>query len=88
MRASSMPARGARSKRAWPCPMRRAWSTPATGESCGFSSNLDRTTTLYIKRGERIAQLVVQPVVEAEIEFVSKLDPSERGEAGFGSTGR
>ncbi len=50
--------------------------------------NLDRATTLYIKRGERIAQLVVQPVVEAELEFVTELDSSERGEAGFGSTGR
>jgi dUTP pyrophosphatase len=41
-----------------------------------------------LRRGERIAQLVVAPVVRAELEEVDTLPTSVRGEAGFGSTGR
>jgi dUTP pyrophosphatase len=40
-----------------------------------------------IRRGDRIAQLVVAPVARAEFEDAPSLAPSERGEAGFGSTG-
>ena len=39
-------------------------------------------------RGERIAQLVLQRVEQAEIVEVKELPPSERGAGGFGSTGR
>lgn len=38
--------------------------------------------------GERIAQMVLVPVVQAEFEVVSEFDTSDRGEGGFGSTGR
>ena len=38
-------------------------------------------------RGERIAQLVVQPVGQAELTEVEALPPSDRGAGGFGSTG-
>jgi dUTP pyrophosphatase len=41
-----------------------------------------------ISRGLRIAQLVVAPVVRARLVLVDQLDESERGEGGFGSTGR
>jgi len=37
---------------------------------------------------ERIAQLVVVPVVQAEFRIVDTFDASERGSGGFGSTGR
>jgi len=37
---------------------------------------------------ERIAQLVVVPVVQAEFRVVDSFDASERGSGGFGSTGR
>ena len=37
---------------------------------------------------ERIAQMVIVPVVQAEFRVVDSFDASERGEAGFGSTGR
>ena len=37
---------------------------------------------------ERIAQLVVVPVVQAEFRVVDSFDGSERGSGGFGSTGR
>lgn len=41
-----------------------------------------------IKRGERIAQLVLQEVLQADIEVVADLDETGRGEGGFGSTGK
>ena len=40
-----------------------------------------------IKRGDRVAQLVVAPVVRAAIDVVSELDDTERGSGGFGHTG-
>ena len=40
-----------------------------------------------ISRGLRIAQLVIAPVVQVQIEEVSELSDSERGRGGFGSTG-
>jgi len=41
-----------------------------------------------IRRGDRIAQLVIAPVVQAEWEEVASLDRTERGDGGFGHTGR
>ena len=41
-----------------------------------------------LRRGERIAQLVVAPVSHAELAEVDELPTTSRGEAGFGSTGR
>lgn len=41
-----------------------------------------------IARGERIAQMVVAPVVQAAFDEVETLDETARGEGGFGSTGR
>ena len=40
-----------------------------------------------IRRGDRIAQLVIAPVVQAEWEEVDDLDETSRGAGGFGSTG-
>ena len=40
-----------------------------------------------IARGDRIAQLVLSPVVQAVWDEVADLDATERGEGGFGSTG-
>ena len=37
--------------------------------------------------GERIAQLVICPIVQARFTAVDELDDTERGEGGFGSTG-
>ncbi|MCL2211581.1 MAG: dUTP diphosphatase [Treponema sp.] len=42
---------------------------------------------VIIKDGERIAQLVVAPVIRADIQEVKELSPSKRGSAGFGSSG-
>jgi len=41
-----------------------------------------------IRRGERIAQLVIAPVVQAAWAEVESLDDTARGAGGFGSTGR
>ena len=40
-----------------------------------------------IKKGEKIAQLLIQPIVSAEIAEVEEFDNTERGEGGFGSSG-
>jgi dUTP pyrophosphatase len=45
-------------------------------------------TTFVIAPMERIAQLVIVPVVQAQFRRVENFDTSERGEGGFGSTGR
>lgn len=41
-----------------------------------------------IRRGDRIAQLVVAPVARAEFDLVDSLDATDRGAGGFGSTDR
>ncbi len=40
-----------------------------------------------IKPGDRIAQLVFLPVIKARLQETDKLEPTERGSGGFGSTG-
>ncbi|GAA1349130.1 dUTP diphosphatase [Falsarthrobacter nasiphocae] len=49
--------------------------------------NLDPDTPIEIHRGDRIAQLLIQPVSRAAFVAVESLDASARGAAGFGSTG-
>ena len=49
--------------------------------------NLDPARPLRLSRGDRIAQLVVQPVARARFLPVHELPASERGEGGHGSTG-
>ena len=41
-----------------------------------------------VKAGDRIAQIVFYPIIEAKIEFVDKVVESIRGEKGFGSSGK
>ncbi|MDE0280718.1 MAG: dUTP diphosphatase [Gammaproteobacteria bacterium] len=45
------------------------------------------STTFTIRPGDRIAQLVLVPVVQAEFEIVGSFSESWRAEGGFGSTG-
>lgn len=40
-----------------------------------------------VSRGMRIAQLVITPIAYAQVHEVEKLDETDRGEGGFGSTG-
>ncbi len=44
--------------------------------------------TVTIENGQRIAQLVIAPVVRAELAVVDELSDTKRGTGGFGSTGR
>ena len=41
-----------------------------------------------IRRGDRIAQMVVSPVVQARVTLADDLDGTDRGDGGFGHTGR
>ncbi len=41
-----------------------------------------------VKNGDRIAQMVISPVIMPQIEEVDELDETERASGGFGSTGR
>lgn len=41
-----------------------------------------------VNRGDRIAQMVICPVVNAQLQLVAELPASVRGEGGFGHTGR
>ncbi len=49
--------------------------------------NTDAHETFAVRVGDRIAQLVIQPVVRARFIPVAELPGSHRGERGFGSTG-
>lgn len=49
--------------------------------------NTDPSEPFTINKGDRIAQMIVMPVVQARFIPVEKLPESERGESGFGSTG-
>jgi len=49
--------------------------------------NTDPTEPYVVRRGDRIAQLVVQPVLRARLVAVAELPPAVRGPGGFGSTG-
>ncbi len=50
--------------------------------------NTDPDADFEVRRGDRIAQLVIQRVETAEFEEVPELPASERGMGGFGHTGR
>lgn len=50
--------------------------------------NTDPTADYQVRRGDRIAQLVIQAVVTASFQVVEELPTSERGHGGFGHTGR
>jgi dUTP diphosphatase len=68
-------------------------NTPGTvdagyrGEIMVTLLNTDRVAPVSFRRGDRIAQLVIQPVARAVFREVDVLPESVRGEGGFGSTG-
>lgn len=43
---------------------------------------------VVFKRGDKIIQLVLLPIIKPDIEIVDSLEETERGDNGFGSTGR
>ncbi|PIE21513.1 MAG: dUTP diphosphatase [Arachnia propionica] len=50
--------------------------------------NLDPAATIQLAAGDRIAQLVVVPYVQAKFRPVTELDDTSRGAGGYGSTGQ
>ena len=56
------------------------------GEVCVILGNIGRKP-FTVRRGMRIAQMVVCRVARAEVEEAGRLDPTQRGEGGFGPTG-
>ena len=50
--------------------------------------NTDLAEPFTVRRGDRIAQLVAQPVTRARFLDSDELPPTPRGDGGFGSTGR
>ena len=68
-------------------------NTPGTidadyrGEVCVILVNLSQQS-VSLKRGDRIAQLVISKVERAELSVSTSLPPTGRGEGGFGHTGR
>ncbi len=46
------------------------------------------STSFQIEPGERIAQLVLVPVIQAQFDVVTEFEATKRGEGGFGSSGR
>ena len=49
--------------------------------------NTDPKKAFSVKRGDKVAQLVIQPVVTASFNVVDSLDETVRGAGGFGSSG-
>lgn len=49
-------------------------------------NHTDKSYTVH--KGDKISQLVIMPIVTPELELVSELEQTERGDGGFGSTGR
>lgn len=42
---------------------------------------------VYIEKGDRIAQIVVYPLIQPKVEWADEIEQTERGEKGFGSSG-
>jgi len=57
------------------------------GEVKVIAINLDPTIAIKIKKGERIAQLVVSPCAHVQLLKVDTLDETQRNQSGFGSSG-
>ncbi len=57
------------------------------GEIRVIAINLDPGEPFKVTRGDKIAQLVIYPVPAVNLREVAELPGSDRGEAGFGSTG-
>jgi dUTP pyrophosphatase len=58
------------------------------GEIAVVLINTDQRQPFQARRGDRIAQLVIQKVEEVRLIAVAELDETERGGGGFGSTGK
>lgn len=61
---------------------------------CGYSGSIQAvlfnhsSKTYIVEKGQKITQLVIYPIITPELEVVSNLEDTERGNGGFGSTGK
>lgn len=61
---------------------------------CGFTGSIrvvlfNHSNNDYeVKAGQKIAQLVILPIITPDVEIVGHLDATDRGDGGFGSTGK
>ncbi len=61
---------------------------------CGYTGSIrvklyNNSSEMYsVQRGDKITQLVILPILTPEIELVDSLEETERGENGFGSSGK
>lgn len=58
------------------------------GEVCVALINLDPKNTFACRVGDRIAQLVIMATPEVSLQSCDSLDETDRGQGGFGSSGR
>ena len=60
---------------------------------CGYTGSIQVKLfsrcpmTVEIKAGQKIAQLVIKKIITPDLELVDRLEETERGDGGFGSTG-
>ena len=56
------------------------------GEVCVIVGNIGQEA-FTVRRGMRIAQMVIAPIIRADVRIVEQLDETTRGDGGFGHTG-
>ena len=67
----------------------REWADSCTSDDHVLNLTAEHGDVLYtIQPGDRIAQLMVLPILRPTLTVVEELDETERGSGGFGSTGR
>lgn len=60
---------------------------------CGYTGSIcvklynHGNSMVHIKKGQKISQLVLLPIITPELELVDSLEETERGNGGFGSSG-
>ena len=61
---------------------------------CGYTGSIvvklynHGNTVVPIEKGQKISQLVILPIITPDLELVDSLEDTERGNGGFGSTGK
>ena len=58
------------------------------GEICIIVVNLDKQNKILINKGDKICQLIIQKIENVDLEVVEDLETTDRGEGGFGHTGK
>lgn len=61
---------------------------------CGYAGSIQAVLFNHsrkdyiVEKGQKITQLVIMPIITQELELVDRLEDTERGEGGFGSSGK